>query len=62
MAPQMPAKPPAKPPIEITDEVVYAGRKETFAYLLKLGVINYSSWDDVYFVEKGGIVHILRYQ
>jgi hypothetical protein len=58
----MPAKPPAKPLIEITNEVFYAGRKEAFAYLLSLGIINYSSWDDVYFVEKDGILHILKYQ
>jgi hypothetical protein len=58
----MPAKPPARPPIEITDEVLYAGRRETFAYLHGLGIINYSSWDDKYFLEKDGILHIFKYQ
>lgn len=59
---QGPAKPPPLKYLEIKDEVVYAGRKETFAYLHNLGLINYSSWDDVYFLEKDGILHIFKYQ
>lgn len=55
-------KPPSRKPVEITDEVVYAGRRETFAYLHAMGLINYSSWDDVYFVERDGIMYILEYQ
>lgn len=57
-----PAQPPARKRHEIQDEVVYAGRKETFAYLHSLGIINYSSWDGVYFLEKDGILHIFKYE
>jgi hypothetical protein len=57
-----PAKPPTPKRYEVKDEVVYAGRKETFAYLHSLGIINYSSWDDVYFLEKDGILHIFKYE
>jgi hypothetical protein len=57
-----PAKPPKRKPREIKDEVKYAGRKETFEYLHKLGIINYSSWDDVYFLDKDGILHIFKYE
>jgi len=57
-----PIKPPSLKFLEIKDEVVYAGRKETFAYLHGLGIINYSSWEEVYFLEKNGILHIFKYQ
>jgi hypothetical protein len=47
---------------EITDEVKYAGRRETFAYLHSLGIINYTSWDDVYFLDKDGVLLIFKYE
>jgi hypothetical protein len=57
-----PAKPPPLPFREIKDEVVYAGRRETFAYLHSLGIINYTSWDDVYFLDKDGVLIIFQYE
>jgi hypothetical protein len=59
---QGPAKPPPRKMREITDEVKYAGRRETFAYLHSLGIISYSSWDDKYFLDKDGILHIFLYE
>lgn len=57
-----PAQPPERKRIEVTDEVKYAGRKETYAYLHSLGIINYSSWDDVYFLDKDGILYIFPFE
>lgn len=59
---QGPAKPPPRKFREIKDEVVYAGRRETYAYLHSLGLINYSSWDDVYFLDKNGVLYIFPYE
>jgi hypothetical protein len=59
---QGPAKPPPRKFRPIKDEVKYAGRRETFAYLHSLGIINYSSWDDYYFLDKDGILHIFPYE
>lgn len=57
-----PAKPPPRKFREIKDEVVYAGRRETYAYLHSLGLINYSSWDDYYFLDKDGVLYIFPYE
>lgn len=57
-----PAKPPPRKPREIKDEVKYAGRRDAFKYLHELGIINYSSWDDVYFLDKDGVLHIFLYE
>lgn len=57
-----PATPPPRKPREIKDEVVYAGRRETFAYLHSMGIINYSSWDDVYFLYKDDLLIIFTYE
>jgi hypothetical protein len=57
-----PAKPPPRKFREIKDEVVYAGRKETFAYLHAMGIISYSSWDGVYFIYKDDRLIIFDYE
>lgn len=57
-----PAQPPKRKRREIKDEVVYAGRRETFAYLHAMGIINYSSWDDVYFLYKDDLLIIFTYE
>lgn len=57
-----PAKPPPLKFREIKDEVKYAGRRETFQYLHELGIINYTSWDDVYFLDKDGVLLIFQYE
>lgn len=57
-----PAKPPPRKEREVIDAVKAEGRRETFAYLLSLGIINYSSWDDQYFLEKDGVLHIFKYE
>jgi hypothetical protein len=57
-----PAKPPPLKQREIIDPVKVAGRRETFQYMHELGLINYSSWDDAYFLEKDGILIIFKYE
>lgn len=57
-----PAKPPVRKEREVVDAVKVAGRREAFQYLHELGIINYSSWDDQYFLEKDGVLHIFKYE
>lgn len=62
MDPRGPAKPPPRKEREVVDAAKVKGRRETFAYMHSLGIINYSSWDDVYFLEKDGVLHIFLYE
>lgn len=59
---QGPAKPPPLKERIIVDAVKAEGRREAFQYLHELGIINYSSWDDVYFLEQYGIVKVFKYE
>lgn len=57
-----PAKPPPRKEREVIDAVKVAGRREAFQYLHELGIINYTSWDDVYFLDKDGVLLIFKYE
>jgi hypothetical protein len=44
---------------EIVDRAVAESKKELLDRLVLLGVLNYSSFDEVYFVWKDGYVHFI---
>jgi hypothetical protein len=44
---------------EIVDRAVAESKKELLDHLVWLGVLNYSSFDEVYFVWKDGYLHFI---
>lgn len=44
---------------EIVDRAVAESKKELLDYLVSLGILNYSSFDEVYFVWKDGYLHFI---
>lgn len=57
-----PAKPPPRKEREVVDAAKVEGRREAFQYLHEMGILNYTSWDDVYFLEKNGVLLIFEYE